>query len=167
MAAAWGKDKDGCLGLGDDMNVSKGARRLELPHEALGRPFDIRHGRRHILLLTDGGYVCSWGENQAGQLGLGDVLPRFGPNNVEGMNGHKVVQVLAIADASFALTNTGLVFAWGDNEDGALGCRPDLVTGRKQPYPLSVSVGSSVLKLEAPGLPPSLKLGGEPHFEHV
>ena len=78
------------------------------------RVADVQKGREHVLALTESGRVFAWGENAAGQLGLGDVASRFEPCEVL-LQGGAIKQVLCFGDCSFALSTKGDVYAWGDN----------------------------------------------------
>jgi len=124
--ASWGKDKEGLLGLGDHRSYCSRARAIDLPpscnHEGRAPSvIALQQGRSHFVVLTSSGLICTWGANSAGQLGLGDVESRSQPTEVQALRGKRVVQVVAVRDASYALTEEGVVHAWGDNCDGALG----------------------------------------------
>ncbi|CAK0901106.1 unnamed protein product [Prorocentrum cordatum] len=121
---AWGRSEEGCLGLGDRM-VSSVALPLVLPPgpegAEAGCAVDLQHGRRHLLALSEHGRVYSWGDGRLGQLGLTCTRPAFEPTLVSELASHRVSQILAVRDASYALADCGSVFAWGDNADDALG----------------------------------------------
>jgi len=73
----------------------------------------------HSLALTESGEVYAWGQNDKGQLGLGDREGRLTPTKVPGLAGIKAVA--ARYYQSFALTESGEVYAWGRNDKGQLG----------------------------------------------
>merc|ERR1712039_57259 len=81
---------------------------------------DVQRGKSHMLALTSNGQVYSWGANLRGQLGLGDIKPRFKPTLVEWFRNNIIQQVLAIGNASYAVSDDGLVYAWGENLEDAL-----------------------------------------------
>jgi hypothetical protein len=79
----------------------------------------VAAGAMHSLVLTESGEVYAWGDNEFGQLGLGDMVVRLTPTKVEGLP--KVKAVAAGYDHSLVLTESGEVYAWGWNDYGQLG----------------------------------------------
>jgi alpha-tubulin suppressor-like RCC1 family protein len=73
----------------------------------------------HELALTASGTVYAWGDNAAGQLGLGDTVNRSAPVLVPGLP--TIVDVRAGGMHSLALDSGGNVFAWGGNHYGQVG----------------------------------------------
>lgn len=87
----------------------------------------ISAGNNHVLALErDAGIVFSWGQNEFGQLGIGNREDRETPAQVLMNNNisEKVVQIYAGGNCSFAVTECGNLFSWGENRKGQL-----LVTG--------------------------------------
>ncbi len=83
----------------------------------------ITAGSSHSLALTADGSVWTWGNNSYGQLGLGANVSGFGvPQQVPGP---KNVRAVAAGDLfNLALTADGLVWAWGENQNGQIGVDP-------------------------------------------
>ena len=82
----------------------------------------ITTGMSFSCLLGDDGSVWCWGANNYGQLGLGlgpDALVRT-PQRVEGIPG-RVRQVVASADSTCVVTESGGAWCWGWNVEGELG----------------------------------------------
>jgi alpha-tubulin suppressor-like RCC1 family protein len=78
----------------------------------------------HGLALTSTNRVLVWGDNRVGQLGLGEsVTTNLVPTilNLPLANNEIVTHVYASLFSSFALTSTMRLFAWGENQLGALG----------------------------------------------
>jgi alpha-tubulin suppressor-like RCC1 family protein len=71
----------------------------------------VAAGNGHSLALSRDGRVYSWGDNWAGQLGLGETQDRLSPVLVEGLEG--VCCVSAASWHSLAMTHSGAVFSWG------------------------------------------------------
>ena len=72
------------------------------------------------MVLLDDGTVMSWGSNASGQLGYATLEETsLMPTAIPDLTG--VVQLAAGSDASFALTEDGQVFGWGENDRGQLG----------------------------------------------
>jgi len=81
---------------------------------------DIQLGLDHSCLLTTTGNVKCWGSNKYGQLGDGTTEAQNKPvTTVSGLSGVRAIAVGAYH--SCALTTTGGVKCWGQNEYGQLG----------------------------------------------
>jgi len=81
---------------------------------------DIKLGLYHSCLLTTAGGVKCWGMNNFGQLGNGSTTDRHQPVAVSGLS-HGVSAVALGGAHSCALTTTGGVKCWGQNNFGQLG----------------------------------------------
>jgi alpha-tubulin suppressor-like RCC1 family protein len=84
----------------------------------------VAAGRDHTCaLLADGGVAC-WGQNDAGQLGLGDSHPR-GRDDAAftrvDLGGRFATTVTTGRSHTCALLDDGMVACWGANESGQLG----------------------------------------------
>lgn len=115
---AWGLNHHGQLGLG----TTGGRRALpEVVNFAFnGNIVDLATDS-HVLVLTDQGYVYSWGFNSNGQLGTDNTVDSNIPVEIASLRGQGVVQVEASSNGSMALTKNGEVYAWGENTHGNLG----------------------------------------------
>jgi hypothetical protein len=129
-------------------------------------------GFSHSLVLARDGRVWGWGQNDHGQLGLGDTAPRAAPCAVE----WEMPAVAAVACGewhSLALTADGLLYAWGMGAYGQLGAGAHdslhlptpvlrlVPPGPDTPFPLSLSLHAAIhpstpffsLSLHAPPTP--------------
>ncbi|CAJ0570061.1 unnamed protein product, partial [Mesorhabditis spiculigera] len=70
--------------------------------------------RENFHLSDDFVEVWSWGENQKGQLGHGDLLNRLEPFPISLLTEHHIVDVACGDEFSLALTATGQIYAWGE-----------------------------------------------------
>jgi alpha-tubulin suppressor-like RCC1 family protein len=121
---AWGWNEEGQLGLGDTED-----RLTPTKVEGLPKVKAIAAGGAHSLALTESGEVYVWGYNASGQLGLGDTEARLTPTKVEGLpkvkaiaaGGAWPIRYVVEAGHSLALTESGEVYAWGNNAFGQLG----------------------------------------------
>lgn len=115
---AWGESKHGCLGLGMDKTNSPDPALVTCNEPGWGPIQDVVGGRKHVLVLTRYGSVFSFGNNEAGQLGVADTASRLQPSlvNIE----DAVKQVAALEDCSYAVSTKGDVYAWGDRESGLI-----------------------------------------------
>ncbi|MEM9782188.1 MAG: Ig-like domain-containing protein [Pseudomonadota bacterium] len=117
-------------------------------------------GQIHATFLTDGGDVFSWGFNNRGPLGLGDEENRTAPVKIPAaLDEETVVGIENGNGVSFAITDTGALYAWGSNTNGQLGLGdqeerlvPTLVEALADETVVTVSSGTSfTLALTADG----------------
>ncbi|MCX7711691.1 MAG: FecR domain-containing protein [Clostridia bacterium] len=99
-----------------------------IPAQVTGLPSNIiaiASGGNFILALTADGYLWAWGENYNGQLGDNTTTCRYSPIQVKGLGGtgllNSIVSFNAGSVHSLAVSNTGQVYAWGNNNRGKLG----------------------------------------------
>ena len=83
---------------------------------------NIAAGPRFGLLLTASGKVYAWGDNRHGELGIGTVTSgSWSPVPVAMPPGTTVTSISAGPGHATAVTNDGLLYAWGENSFGELG----------------------------------------------
>jgi alpha-tubulin suppressor-like RCC1 family protein len=81
----------------------------------------ISAGRCHSLILDHRGQVFGFGDNENGQLGLGDQANRYLPVLVLRVN--KIVAISAGGFHSLVLNDQGQIYSFGSNSSGQLGRR--------------------------------------------
>jgi alpha-tubulin suppressor-like RCC1 family protein len=81
----------------------------------------VAPGGDFTLALSTTGQVYAWGSNTFGQLGDGGTSSSVTPQLVDLPVGVTVTAVSAGADHGLALTSTGQIYAWGQDDDGQLG----------------------------------------------
>ena len=112
----WGKNGSGRLGDGTTEDRYS-------PVDVSGLATGVRSiaaGLMHTCALTNAGGVKCWGDNEFGQLGNNSTNQSSVPVDVSGLSGG--VTAIAVGDFhTCALTNSGGVKCWGDNEFGQLG----------------------------------------------
>jgi alpha-tubulin suppressor-like RCC1 family protein len=115
-----GKNNYGQLGLGDktDRDLFTGAFSLSDKKIAA-----IAAGGNHSIALDEDGKIYAAGENDYGQLGLGDIAHRNTFNEIEILSskGGKITSIAAGFSHSLALAKDGKVYAAGYNYNGQLG----------------------------------------------
>jgi alpha-tubulin suppressor-like RCC1 family protein len=118
-------------------------------------------GNAHTCVLTGLNHVRCWGNNQFGQLGYGnaidvgdapDRLP-FTAGDVPLPASDPVQQLVAGKNHTCALTRSGFVYCWGDNQFGQLGYNStdNLGDGENVTSFGVVSVGDLVTRIAAGG----------------
>ena len=81
----------------------------------------IACGDNHSMALTRGGKLFSWGDNQHGQLGHGNLDKIVQPQPIECLNSLPIRHIACGGQHSFLVSNSGAVYAWGKNNKGQLG----------------------------------------------
>ncbi|HOC91699.1 MAG TPA: RCC1 repeat-containing protein, partial [bacterium] len=112
----WGDNDYGQLG--DGTNTDRHA-----PVDVVGLTSgvtSISTGIDHTCALTTNGGVKCWGGNYFGQLGDGTTTYRNTPVDVVGLTSG-IASVSSGGDHTCAVTNSGGVKCWGDNDFGQFG----------------------------------------------
>ena len=138
----WGDNTWGQLGLGDGENRGDGAGEMGslLPLVELGASMKVTAvtlGDLHACALSTTGQVKCWGNNDDGQLGLGDTNARGRDPGEMGAalpfvdlgTGETVSKVLAAGARTCALLGSGKLKCWGENLTGELGLGDTLNRG--------------------------------------
>jgi len=80
-------------------------------------------GSKHTIVLTEDGSVYSWGANEEGQCGIGKKSNIVKPTKISFLlsGEERITHVEAGGYHSMAVTSSGAVYSWGDNEFGQCG----------------------------------------------
>ncbi|MFV8754884.1 hypothetical protein ACNOYE_30420 [Nannocystaceae bacterium ST9] len=124
----WGRNDSGQLATGDNLDWcdQAGESPSDLEPIDLGGPaVAIAAGSQHTCALLDDASVRCWGENERGQLGLGNTTDvgimqtpaQAGPLALGG----DAIAIVASGEHSCALLDDYGVVCWGWNADGRLG----------------------------------------------
>jgi alpha-tubulin suppressor-like RCC1 family protein len=122
---AFGGDSHGELGNDNpfDFEGVPTPEAITLPG-ATGSPVQIAAGEYHSLVLTSSGQLYTFGDDHSGQLGNGksDNETHATPEAITlpGATG-SIVQIAAGWEFSLALTSSGQLYTFGNDEDGQLG----------------------------------------------
>jgi alpha-tubulin suppressor-like RCC1 family protein len=113
---SWGYNTRGALGLNDTANRSS-----PVQVGALTTWYQIANGggSNFTTATKTDGALWSWGRNNYGQLGLGDIVDRSSPVQVGALT--TWYQVAAGLQHNIATKTDGTLWAWGYNAEGALG----------------------------------------------
>jgi alpha-tubulin suppressor-like RCC1 family protein len=115
---AWGENQSGELGNG---TISHASRPVGVQLAAGTTVTAVASGGRHSLAITSTGKLLAWGANFYGQLGDGTRKNSSVPVEVKLPRGTTVTAIAAGGDHSLAVTSSGKVLAWGQNQYGQLG----------------------------------------------
>lgn len=100
--------------------------------------------RAHILIVTEDGRLYSWGDNETGQLGLANKVA----GNVQTsalrvdsvISKEKILKTYTSYSSSYAVSESKILYTWGDNSTGQLGGRTGINSA-----PRETSVGENVI----------------------
>ena len=118
----WGWNSKGQLGDGTAGGSSDVPVQVQLPAavtQAAQGGNDPQDGQTLVMLAN--GKVYAWGANGAGQLGTGNLVSKSSPVQIFPPAGVTYQALASGGDASYAVSATGNVYAWGGNHNGQLG----------------------------------------------
>eukprot|EP00897_Mesotaenium_endlicherianum_P001866 jgi/Mesen1/1707/ME000138S00570 len=75
----------------------------------------------HCIALDDQGRCYTWGRNENGQLGHGDIEDRHSPTIVAALSKQKVVHAAGGRHHTTVVLSDGSAYSWGANKHGQLG----------------------------------------------
>ncbi|XP_054864225.1 RCC1 and BTB domain-containing protein 1 isoform X5 [Amphiprion ocellaris] len=116
---AWGYNNCGQIGSGSTANQPH-------PRKVTGSlqgktAVGITCGQTSSMALANNGEVYGWGYNGNGQLGIGNNGNQLTPCRLTALQGLCVHQIASGYGHCLALTDEGLLYAWGANTYGQLG----------------------------------------------
>lgn len=158
---AWGDNTVGELGDGTytQRNIPV---QVQTPKGVKFTAISVGTGSEHILALGDDGVTYAWGDNSAGQLGIGSNQANSNiPVPVATPAGVHFTDVSAGASYSLALGDDGKAYGWGYNMVGTIGNG----NYRSSTAPVAVSMPSGVTFTSiSAGATHSLALGNDGHL---
>jgi alpha-tubulin suppressor-like RCC1 family protein len=117
----WGYNAAGQLGDGTTANRAVPVRvDLPAPVRQVSQGGSGPTNGQTVAVLTDGA-VWAWGNNERGQIGIGNRVNAMAPVAVDVPKGVTFVKVNAGGYACYAIDSSGRLWAWGGNENGQLG----------------------------------------------
>ena len=118
MVFSWGDGDFGKLGRGGSEGCAVPANVEKLNGVGI---VQIECGAQFSLALSKSGLVWTWGKGDYYRLGHGADQHVRKPTVVESLRGKRIIHVAVGALHCLAVTDTGQVFAWGDNDHGQQG----------------------------------------------
>eukprot|EP01135_Chromosphaera_perkinsii_P006128 Nk52_evm1s412 gene=Nk52_evmTU1s412 len=125
----------------------------EKSNKSLGKPEKVSFGKDHIAVLTTEMEVYTWGDSSYGQLGHGDTVPHKKPRRIQYFvdNGILINDVCCGEDFTICLTESGLIYTFGNNDAGCCGqddekgqyLSPSLVASLKHLTVTNISCGNA------------------------
>ena len=121
----FGSNYFGVCGFGHQMVVKEPKIIDELCDKSVIQ-FHSEYG--FVLALTSDNKVYGWGRNQFGQLGLKIVnqTKLYKPVLIEDLNDINIKQISCGSVHTLVLTSDGMVYGWGGNRYGQIGCGKEL-----------------------------------------
>lgn len=120
----WGDAESGKIGR--MLNTrNKDIQALKIEKLGAKNAIDIFCGNQHSFYINDKHHVFAWGLNNHGQLGIGNKFNTSVPTKVHGLapyQGDYVVEIAGGEHHSIARTKDGVVYCWGRNDEGQVGC---------------------------------------------
>jgi len=115
---SWGLNLHGSLCLGSDEEHNTPRKVTRLPTTVTA----VAGGASHVLWLGSNGEVYACGRQQYGQLGIGNTKDEEIPVRVKDLPADDPVVAISAGDFfSAALTRSGKLYMWGENDYGQLG----------------------------------------------
>ncbi|MEO1109926.1 MAG: Ig-like domain-containing protein [Pseudomonadota bacterium] len=154
-----GENVVGQLGNGTNGFDVKTPLAVEMPEGFDARIVSVSAGLLHTTFLTEDGDVYAFGFNNRGPLGTGDEDTRTTAVKVEALDDVNITSIENGNGVSYAISETGTLYAWGSNSNGQLGLSdleerlvPTAVEALSDETVVAVSTGNShTLVLTADG----------------
>ena len=120
----WGDPESGKIGR--MLNTrKKNQQALKMEKCGAKNAIDIFCGNQHSFYINDKKQVFAWGLNNHGQLGIGSKFNESMPTRIKELDPDDedyVVELSGGEHHSIARTHKGLVYCWGRNDEGQVGC---------------------------------------------
>ena len=120
---AWGDNLDGGLGIGNTEDQTSPVKITGLTN--IEEVYIASHtGEAGVIAKDRNGNLYAWGNNESGQLGIGDVEQQNVPIKIQGLNSIEEVYMKQQGQGevnTFAIDINGNLYTWGSKQRGILG----------------------------------------------
>ena len=140
---AWGANGIGELGIGNIENQS-----IPVKVNGVTNVEELYIDGSSIFAKNKSGEIYAWGGNHYGQLGIGNTEDQSTPVKINGISNIERIYIDIGCYSIFAKTNTGEVYAWGENSNGQLG----IGTRKNQNTPAKINGLSNVEDVSLTGV---------------
>jgi len=153
----WGNDSKGQLGNGTIRQNSAVPVRVPLPASVtqVAQGGSLSGNGQTLVMLSDGS-LRAWGDNQYHQLGNGGTGIAKSPVRFSAPAGVTYRMLATAANTSYAVSSTGQVYAWGQNNLGQIGDG----SGRTASHPVRVDSGATSISATANDVAAAFIFGG-------
>jgi alpha-tubulin suppressor-like RCC1 family protein len=123
--------------IGDSFTVSSNLRPGDFKYATLGK--------RHSVGISPAGFMYTWGDNSYGQLGDGTNVDKKIPTKITSVNNGSGVRsapawtYVAASNHNLAITKSGALYAWGNNNNGQLSSGVTVTTTTGSPITTTVA----------------------------
>jgi alpha-tubulin suppressor-like RCC1 family protein len=141
----WGNNHFGQLGLSETSHSQESIPRIYTFQIEIS---SLSCGNSHTLILSSAGYVYSFGNNEEGQLGLGDSTSAeqiSSPSLIKTIS--KVSKISCGGWHSMALSISGELYTWGDGSSGCLGSGQ--FVSHSEPFKVPLPYSSACIQISA------------------
>src|SRR5215470_15222119 len=153
----WGNDSKGQLGNGTLRQNSAVPVRVPLRAAVtqVAQGGSLSGNGQALVMLSDGS-MRAWGDNQYHQLGNGGTGVASSPVRFSAPAGVTYRMLATAADTSYAVSSTGRVYAWGQNNEGQIGDG----SGLTAIHPVVVDSGATSISATANDVAAAFIFGG-------
>lgn len=117
----FGSNSSGCLGFNHNDYIPEPTLVRELCSKNI---CVLYRGQNHMIARNERNEIYCWGHNTCGQLGIGihKQFLIYSAKLNEILSQKSIVEISCGSNHSLGLTSNGEVYAWGDNDQGQIGC---------------------------------------------
>lgn len=122
-----GRNTNGQLGTGaDTLNIAVlSPTKIEIPDNDIIKDIQVSDGKSgsySVFFISESGKIYSAGSEVNGQLGLGESSGNaLVPALITALENEKIVKFRNVLYSSYAITENGSLYVWGDNQHTQLG----------------------------------------------
>lgn len=120
-----GQTTNGQLGIPSDDTKILSPAKLEIPNNDKIKNIEVSDGKQGsyaVFLISESGKIYTAGSSYNGQLGLGQSSGNaLTPTLISSLENEKIVKFKNVNNSSYAITDKGALYVWGDNQQKQLG----------------------------------------------